>query len=58
MNIYREVEMFICAELIKIHIDMTINIFVFIDSTSLEKYSYSSVILSFYKSYNQKNTLI
>jgi len=31
---------------------MTINIF--IDSTSLEKYSHSLAILIFYKSYNQK----
>jgi len=36
------------------HIEMTINIFVFIDSTSLERHSHSSAILSFYKSYNQK----
>jgi len=31
-----------------------INIFVFIDSTSLEKYSHSPAILNFYKSYNQE----
>ena len=37
---------------------MTINFFDFIDSTSLEKYSHSLAILNFYKSYNQKNTLI
>jgi len=44
--------------LYQIYIEMTINIFVFIDSTSLEKYSHSPTILDFYKLHNQKNTLI
>jgi len=34
---------------------MTINIFAFIDSISLEKHLHSPAILNFYKLYNQKN---
>jgi len=33
---------------------MTIDIFVFIDSTYLGEYSHSLAILNFYKLYNQK----